>query len=190
MTRDDFNHIKNWYELEEFCRDNNLTHCIEDVYDEDSYNGLARDDIQSWIDDGDSIRDICNRLDNYPSGYDRYILDSYYGEWYGTDDNDDRFDDYKENILSEIDDDFWDSEDEEDEENESAIEEAPIEPEDIDIMDVLNEAVGLSNGNLSITDSVEETRDPVINHFEQVVEEHVETKASVCSDNELQSLLV
>lgn len=112
MTLEEFDDIDLWCELEEFCMDYGYQDYIDDIRsDVDDY---VYDVINNWGDDWRSLRCF---LDNVPSVYDRYRIDDD-GDIIGTNDGDDVFYDYKEEIRSAAidNDEFEDEENNEDDE--------------------------------------------------------------------------
>lgn len=129
MTRQEFiDDVTTWYELIEFCYDENLDYC-ENIYDEESYD----DKINSKLAERagyDSWQDIYDWLNSLPNGYEYYIVDED-EEWYAAGDDD--FDRIKGEVLEYMDDnDCWD-EDEEEEPREyiDPEDEIPVEEEGV-----------------------------------------------------------
>lgn len=198
MTRQEFrDSITTWDELEKFCYDYDIEGILEDVYNTDSYYERFKEDVEEWLDDGDSIQSIQRRMDDYPTGYDRYIRDYSYGYWTGSDDGDQTFEDFKDSAESAIDENVWDEEEPEEEfEPEPEPVEPPLEPEDFDILEAMGEAMELSSGNLSI----ERINEEIINingeiaisqeELEEAISQLVETELEnpECSDEDVQEL--
>lgn len=198
MTRQEFrDNITTWDELEKFCYDYDIEGILEDVYNTDGYYERFKEDVEEWLDDGDSIQSIQRRMDDYPTGYHRYILDYSYGYWTGSDDGDQTFENFKDSAESEIDEDVWDEEEPEEEfEPEPEPVEPPLEPEDFDILEAMGEAMELSSGNLSI----ERIDEEIINingeiaisqeELEEAVAQLVKTELEnpECSDEDVQEL--
>lgn len=139
MTRQEFDeNISSWYDLLEFCRDAECPVC-EDVYDEDDRNN----EIDVWIEEyvcHHSWQDVKDKLCDIPEGYDYHRNDGD-GDWVGLDDSD--LDDYKDDVMSWMDNrGLWDEEEDEEEEEDEYEEEPPapqypeeepLEPEDISL---------------------------------------------------------
>lgn len=136
--------ITTWDELEEFCRDYEVSDNLDNVYSRRQYKDLMHERIGDWIADDDDIHDIAGWLNDYPDtyGYERYI--DYGGDWYGSNDSDSDFDEYKQKVMDCMGDDFW--EPEEDDEYEDAAEsfsepqEEAIEVEDVSIDELMTNA--------------------------------------------------
>jgi len=200
MTRQEFrDNITTWDELERFCYDYDIEGVLEDVYNSDSYYERFKDDVEEWLGDGDSIQSIQRRMDDYPTGHERYILDYSYGYWTGSDSGDQTFEDFKDSAGFEIDEDAWDEEEPEEdlsEEPEVETAEPPLDPEDFDILEAMGEAMELSSGNLSI----ERINEEIANidgeiamsqeELEEAISQLVETELEnpECSDEDVQEL--
>lgn len=113
MNRQDFvDNINYISELIEFCNDYGYESHIEQIYDDEQRNDAIEEQInerreyERWWE----IRDWLYNLESEGS-YDYWRLDDY-GDWCGLDDSD--FEDMKENLLSELDEDnFFDNEEDE-----------------------------------------------------------------------------
>lgn len=113
MNRQDFvDNINYISELIEFCNDYGYEHQVDQIYDDAQRNDAIEEQInerreyESWWE----IRDWLYNLESEGS-YDYWRLDDY-GDWYGLDGSD--FEDMKESVLNELDEDnFFDEEDEE-----------------------------------------------------------------------------
>ena len=130
MTRQEFiDEVNDWYDLIEFCNNENLYNC-EYIMDSDVLDDYVNSDIYERMRSGESWKDIYEYLDDIPQDYDYY--DTEYGVE-GLTHSD--FEDRKQDVLDEMDeDDRWDEEepeeeDEEDEEDGETGTEVP-EPED------------------------------------------------------------
>ena len=142
MNRQDFvGNINYISELIEFCNDYGYESHVEQIYDDEQRNDAIEEQInerreyERWWE----IRDWLYNLESEGS-YDYWRLDDY-GDWYGLDDSD--FEDMKESLLSELDEDnFFDEEEEEGEEPSDSgdgydspfepVEEEELEPGDFD----------------------------------------------------------
>lgn len=119
MTRRDFiEDVTCWYELEDFCAQADIREVLEDVYDDEAFDSMVTEDIIDYLQNWGGWRDLDNIVNDLPGGWDRYI---HYGDsltdWQGSDDGDERFEEYKGYVIERADDDeLWD-EDEEDETN-------------------------------------------------------------------------
>lgn len=111
MTRQEFlDSVNDFGDLIDFCSDEGCDYC-ENIYYEDSFDDLVNDCVSGWARDM-GWRDLRDRLDDIPSGYDWYDTSD---EWRGLDDDDFRA--YKDDVLEWGDDhDIWDVPDEDDEE--------------------------------------------------------------------------
>lgn len=113
MNRQDFvDNINYISELIEFCNDYGYESHIEQIYDDEQRNDAIEEQInerreyERWWE----IRDWLYNLESEGS-YDYWRLDDY-GDWYGLDDSD--FEDMKESVLRELDEDnFFDNEEDE-----------------------------------------------------------------------------
>jgi hypothetical protein len=109
MTRTEFvDNVTSWWDLIDFCRDEDCDLC-QDIYDEDSMDEeidySVREDCGNY-----GWRDLADLLDGIPTGYDAYRRNAPF-DWDGLGDYE--FDEYKEDVLSWMDDgDYWDEEDE------------------------------------------------------------------------------
>ena len=198
MTRQEFrDNITTWDELERFCYDYDIEGILEDVYSDGDYYERFKEDVEEWLDDGDSIQSIQRRMNDYPTGYDRYVRDYTYDYWTGSDDGDQTFENFKDSAESEIDEDVWDEEEPEEEfDPQPEPVEPPLEPEDFDILEAIGEAMELSSGNLSI----ERINEEIINingeiamsqeELEEAVAQLVKTELEnpECSDEDVQEL--
>lgn len=145
MTRREFiENVTTWGELVEFCYDEGLEECIEDIWSEDSYdeciNEFLRDYVRShsWV-------DVLDYLNDLPSGYDYYQRGDYDETWTGLNYYDCCDEWYKNNVMERMNnDDAWDEEEEEEEEaeesaiidNEDPFDNIPVEQEDILVDDL------------------------------------------------------
>lgn len=109
MTRQEFiDNVNNFGDLIDFCSDEGCDYC-ESIYYEDSFDDLVNDCVSGWARDT-GWRDLRDRLNDIPTGYDWYDTSD---EWRGLDGDD--FDDYKDDVLSWGDDnEIWDEPEEED----------------------------------------------------------------------------
>lgn len=110
MKRDDFiEDINDFYDLLEFCRDNECYEC-DDIYDEDCMSDYVNEQIETWISQM-SWTELRDKLDAIDTSYSYFILDEY-GDFQGADDND--FQIYKDMVLDWADNqDLWEDEDDE-----------------------------------------------------------------------------
>ncbi len=108
MTRDYFiENVGTWDELISVCRDNDLNECC-DVYTDDDRDAEIDEALED-MSRTEGWRDVLGWLENIPTGYNYYIR--YDDAWDGTDDGDYLFTQYKEHVLSRIDEDgLWDEE--------------------------------------------------------------------------------
>ena len=106
MTRNEFvTDVTTFWELRDFCEENNMYTYFDEIYDSDYLDELLNDRLREGF--WDDWRTAKSDLDDIPEGYD------YYRDGLTYDD----FDDLKADVLSEADDlDLWD-EDEPDEED-------------------------------------------------------------------------
>lgn len=149
MTRNEFiESITDWWELKEFCSDNDCCVC-EDVISEDEYDDNVSDDISDEVRNygWTEIRDF---LYDLPSGYDYYRINGTFN-YDGLNQND--FEDYKEDVLEWGDDcGIWDEEEPEGEDDNEDTDESdwfsaeheqvddtepPIEDEDFSVGDLM-----------------------------------------------------
>lgn len=137
MTRAEFDtNVNDWYDLLEFCRDENLDVC-ESIYDSDALDEIIQEDLRYAVNDaGYCWQDIYSYLDDISTGYDYYCVN-------GTLDydpmNDGDFEYYRNEVIEAMDG-YWDEEwgSEEDEPFTIASEEdEPIPEEDISIFELI-----------------------------------------------------
>lgn len=109
MTRQEFiDEVNSFGDLIDFCNDNDCYEC-ENVYYQDSFDDYINDCLSDWA-RNDGWRDLRDRLNDIPTGYDWYDIENLCGL------DDDDFDDYKDDVLSWADDhDVWDEPDDDDE---------------------------------------------------------------------------
>lgn len=105
MTRQEFlDDVNSFYELIDFCQNERLDIC-DDIYDADTANEIIMErlgDYRNW-------QDAYRFLDDIPVDCEYYHEDGY-GDF---EDADDMFEDYKDDVLSAMDDgDYWDEEEE------------------------------------------------------------------------------
>ncbi len=112
MTRDCFiDDVNTWGELINVCRENDINECC-DVYTDDDRDDVINEELEDASHYND-WRNVLGWLENIPTGYNYYIR--YDNEWDGTDDGDYLFTQYKERVLSRMDEaGFWDEENIED----------------------------------------------------------------------------
>lgn len=140
MTRQEFiDNVTTWSELLDFCYDESIYFC-EDVYTEDAKDDYFNDMLVEMARDAGSWRELYDRLEEIPTGYDYYIRDDY-GDFEGADDDD--FDSRYEDVLEYMDDnEYWDDDEEEEVEEEPAPDdedpedEEPVEEEDVSIAEL------------------------------------------------------
>ena len=116
MTREEFNNdINTVWELRDFCWDVSCE-IGDEIYDAD-----GRDDYIhecQLCDYNDSWQNLLRFLQDIPTGYDWYYVDDY-GAWFGFDDGDPEFDEFKDRIRDWCDDNgVFDEEDEDEEDDE------------------------------------------------------------------------
>ncbi len=137
MTRAEFDtNVNDWYDLLEFCRDENLDVC-ESIYDSDALDEIIQEDLRYAVNDaGYSWQDIYSYLDDISTGYDYYCVN-------GTLDydpmNDGDFEYYRNEVIEAMDG-YWDEEWEpEDDETfvMSSEEDEPAPEEDISIFELM-----------------------------------------------------
>ena len=137
MTRAEFDtNVNDWYDLLEFCRDENLDVC-ESIYDSDALDEIIQEDLRYAVNDaGYSWQDIYSYLDDISTGYDYYCVN-------GTLDydpmNDGDFEYYRNEVIDAMDGD-WDEEwQPEDDETfvMSSEEDEPAPEEDISIFELM-----------------------------------------------------
>ena len=118
MKRTEFiRDVTTWWELMDVCEEHSLRTC-EDIIDDESRNDYINETLvdlarnNSWQD----LRDTLNCYAD-DDGYDFYAYDDYYGRWRPLDDDD--FDNYKDLVLEEMDNnDYFDPEDDEEDSEE------------------------------------------------------------------------
>lgn len=130
MTRTDFQeNVTSWWELIDFCRDNDCYYC-DDIYDDDMKDDYINSNLSDMVVNATSWRDLLDTLEAIPTGYNFYRKDEY-DEFYEADEDD--FDSYKQDVLDWCDDnDVWepgddDEDDEEPERDEEIPEDEPSE---------------------------------------------------------------
>lgn len=137
MTRAEFDtNVNDWYDLLEFCRDENLDVC-ESIYDSDALDEIIQEDLRYAVNDaGYSWQDIYSYLDDISTGYDYYRVN-------GTLDydpmNDGDFEYYRNEVIEAMDgywDEEWESEDDETFVM-SSEEDEPAPEEDISIFELM-----------------------------------------------------
>lgn len=152
MTREAFQEIDTWSELEQVAADYDYEDELSDVYTKGSYESYAKDDILEACRSGESLETIKSMIENFPDPiyYDRFIRDYYDGTWRGSDDNDNSFRDYKDTIFGRMEDnDEFDPENEdediepdptlyEDENEEHEVQPEPEPEPESDMFEVLN----------------------------------------------------
>ena len=154
MTREAFQEICTWSELEQVAADYGYEDELQSVYGRYGYESYAMDDVLEACRSGDSLDSIKCMVEDLPDPtyYDRFIRDDYDGTWRGSDDDDDKFRGYKDTIFERMEDnDEFDTrnedediepdptlyEDDEHEENEEPEVQPEPEPES-DMSEVLN----------------------------------------------------
>ena len=113
MTRADFlEHVRDFYDLVNFCSEENCYVC-EDIIDDEYRDERINDDLYESIRYGDiNWYDIAGLLEDIPTGYTHYRTGYGSFEYFGLDDSD--FDDYYHEVLTWADEnEVWDEEDEE-----------------------------------------------------------------------------
>lgn len=118
MTRGDFlENIVTWWELIEFCRDEDCDVC-DDIVDEDGRDEEIEGDLVDAVRDT-SWKNILQWLDDIPTGGEYYRRDGMF-DYVEMDDYGD-FNEYKGEVLEWMDDGgYWDDEDEDEEEIEGS----------------------------------------------------------------------
>lgn len=97
MTRNEFiNDIDTWWDLIDFCREEDCDVC-EDVISDDDLSDYIEEDIENAAHDGMSWQEIRDRLNDLDTSYDYYVNDGYM--IYNGLDNDDDFEEFKSNVL-------------------------------------------------------------------------------------------
>lgn len=187
MTVVEFEEINNYDDLETLCRDYNIEDEMEDYYTEHQFKEDVLERIYEYYQDDDlsGIVNLCNELPE--NGYERYYYHN--GEYCGTDDRDDTFEQLKDYIRSIFEDNDWF--DEEEDEGEDVYYESlendesetiPSEPVDIiDIADIMSNlpdivlTTAATNRDVELDEVVEdninfESFDAALNHRESNVE--------------------
>lgn len=179
MTREDFDSIDTWYELEQVARDYGYEDEFEYVYTSEAYEDRVRDHIKDMVDNCDRLNDIKRELDELPDAnyYDRYIEDDYDDTWRGTDDDDSVFRDYKESLFDRLD---------ENDEFEQEYEDEDIEPdyEDEDISEEEPEDEELENTGFDLNQVFE-----VLDSIDCEVAQAEEALSEIENDPELQEAM-
>lgn len=106
MTKEEFDsQIDGFYELIDFCHDNDMAYFVEDIISEDDISQQIDEDIQNAI-RHDMWYDVRDALCRIPGGYDYYTRNGQL-DYSGLDDYDfDRWkEDLKENLINQ---DFFD----------------------------------------------------------------------------------
>ena len=94
MTEQEFwDDVETWDDLIEICYEYNCYVCDE-IFDEDTRDEYINEYVANTGDYWDEVRDFLNGI---PTGYDRYYRNDF-GEWYGTYDGDDVFNDSKDEV--------------------------------------------------------------------------------------------
>lgn len=114
MTRSEFMEtVTTWQELIDFCCDNGLSIC-DNIYSDGSRDDYINECIMDWARE-DTWQELRDALSNLDEGYDYWIQDDY-GDWIGTDDGDNHFEDYFNETVEYMDrNEEWDPEEDEDE---------------------------------------------------------------------------
>lgn len=100
MTREEFERINNWSDLIDIDYDYNL-HITDNVYTQNNYDDIVNDRIDSYSD----WRDKLNYLIDIPrDSYDVFIEDDYDGSFQGSYDGDAVFEDYKDQMRTDLED--------------------------------------------------------------------------------------
>lgn len=95
MTRQEFlDTVYSWNELLDFCYDENYD--LEGLYDEDAKDDYFDNEMMEMARNESNWRDLLDRLQDIPCGYEWYVIDDYYG-FRGADDDD--FEAYKDEVL-------------------------------------------------------------------------------------------
>lgn len=156
MTRQDFiDDITSWYELIDFCNDENCDVC-SDIVDDDYKDEYVNDHLVDWA-RNNTWRELLSILDDIPDGYDFYRIDGY-GEIEGLDNYSD-FEEYKDNVLDWMDYmERWDDDEEEEVEEEPAPIEEVIEEDDLDMSEPF-EIFSLMGTSKEIIKAADEARE-------------------------------
>jgi len=112
MTRHEFiENVNHWWELLEFCYNEDCEVCDDIVEDGDRDNEIY-EDIREYMGDY-SWSELRDMLDRIPTGYDYYRRDGAF-DYCGMDDESD-FDRYKDDVIEWMDDGgYWEDEEDED----------------------------------------------------------------------------
>lgn len=110
MTRSEFiDNITEWWQLIDFCNDEDCSIC-EDVYHDDDLDNMIDEDITNAVTDGMGWREVRDRLESIDNSYDYYVCEGYM-VYEGLTDND--FEHYKADVIEWMDNNgLWDAEDE------------------------------------------------------------------------------
>lgn len=180
MTRQEFiDDVTTFWELRDFCEEQGCEIC-DDIYDEDSYNEYIDECTYDWV-RNESWQDLLNILEGLPSGFDYYRRDSY-GDWEGLYDND--LEDYKNEVLSWVDEyGEWDEDDEgEGEEDESESEQIYTDEFTGEIIpSPLPDPIDFSNWFDSCRDDYEQTVQECEEADEEEAYNQIEELLSACS---------
>jgi hypothetical protein len=97
VTRNEFiDNITEWSELIDLCREYGCEYC-DDVYSEYSRDETINDELVDMARNCDDWTELLDTLRDIPTGYDYYTSSS--GDWYGTDNGDDKFESYKNDVY-------------------------------------------------------------------------------------------
>lgn len=123
MTRQEFiEDVNDFWDLKEFCYENNLDTC-DNIYDAESYNDFINECVIDWARQ-DNWWELLQRLADLPRNYDWYYCGDY--DWEEAD-----FQDFKDEVLDEMDRyGDWDEEEEEEEDEEFDFEDSQQEDDD------------------------------------------------------------
>lgn len=184
MTVVEFEEINNYDDLETLCRDYNLEDEIADYYTEHQFKEDVLERIYEYCQD-DELSGIVNLCNDLPgNGYERYYYHN--GDYYGTDDRDDTFEQLKDDIRSIFENNDWFDEEEDEVEDvyyesleNDESETIPSEPVDIiDIADIMSNlpdivltTAATNRDDEVIEDNINfESFDAALNHRESNVE--------------------
>lgn len=100
MTLTEFReNITTWGELIDFCYQENLYDCIDDIYSFDSFEESVWNDIHDWEDSVDDLRRWLDDLPIFDADY--YYMDSDWNGWVAIDPSD-PVDDYRKNDVEDV----------------------------------------------------------------------------------------
>lgn len=168
MTVVEFEEINNYDDLETLCRDYDLEDEIENYYTEHQFKEDVLERIYEYYQDDDlsGIVNLCNDLPS--NGYERYYYHN--GDYYGTDDRDDTFEQLKDDIRLIFENNDWFDEEEDEVEDvycETLESDDPETSEPVDMIDIADVMLGIPNIVLT-SDAAEQTVE-----LDEVVEDNI-----------------